>query len=234
MQARERDLHSGLYGSAARNPIHVLARILADLHDGDGRVADPRLLRWRRRARRRASRRSGRRSHFDERRFLAEIGLSMPAGERGRRRARADLVAADLRRERHRRRLYRRGLQDRDPRESVGQGVVPPGRRSGPGQGRRRPSAPSCARACRLNCKATFLSPWRRARRCSQPIDAPPREDAARALADEWRRPAVLIGLGRLDPDRRAVQARCSGWIRSSSASASTTTASIRRTRSTT
>ena len=39
--AADRDLHSGFYGSAAANPNHVLARILADLRDADGRVTIP-------------------------------------------------------------------------------------------------------------------------------------------------------------------------------------------------
>ena len=41
IRAADRDLHSGFYGSAAANPNHVLARILADLHDADGRVTVP-------------------------------------------------------------------------------------------------------------------------------------------------------------------------------------------------
>lgn len=33
------DLHSGMYGGAAPNALHALARLLASLHDNDGRVA---------------------------------------------------------------------------------------------------------------------------------------------------------------------------------------------------
>ncbi len=37
----EKDLHSGVFGGSIRNPIHVLAELIASLHDADGRVALP-------------------------------------------------------------------------------------------------------------------------------------------------------------------------------------------------
>ncbi len=83
IHAADRDLHSGFYGSAAANPNHVLARILADLHDADGRVTlegfydgVPELPD--------ALRESWGKLDFDPAQFLGEIGLSVPAGEKGR------------------------------------------------------------------------------------------------------------------------------------------------------
>ena len=41
VRCADRDLHSGSFGGAAANPIRVLARIIADLHDADGRITLP-------------------------------------------------------------------------------------------------------------------------------------------------------------------------------------------------
>ncbi len=75
-----KDLHSGIYGGAAINPIRVLARIVAGLHDGTGRITLPGFYdgvhdlpddiraQWQGLA-------------FDHAAFLGGVGLSEPAGE---------------------------------------------------------------------------------------------------------------------------------------------------------
>jgi acetylornithine deacetylase/succinyl-diaminopimelate desuccinylase-like protein len=81
--AADRDLHSGFYGSAAANPNLVVARILAELRDSDGRVTlpgfyegvpelDP------------ALKKQWDALPFDPKAFLGAVGLSVPAGEAGR------------------------------------------------------------------------------------------------------------------------------------------------------
>lgn len=83
LHGASRDLHSGLYGGSALNPINALTRILGGLHDAAGRVQVPGFYdgvtdtpptlaaEW-----------AG--LGFDEGALLADIGLTAPAGERGR------------------------------------------------------------------------------------------------------------------------------------------------------
>ncbi len=41
IRCADRDLHSGIFGGAAANPAHVISRIIAALHDSDGRIMVP-------------------------------------------------------------------------------------------------------------------------------------------------------------------------------------------------
>lgn len=75
-----RDLHSGMYGGAVVNPINALCRILADLHDAEGRVRIPGFYdEVRELAAEEAE--AWRRIGFDETAFLGEIGLAASTGE---------------------------------------------------------------------------------------------------------------------------------------------------------
>jgi acetylornithine deacetylase/succinyl-diaminopimelate desuccinylase-like protein len=78
-----KDLHSGMFGNAARNPNQVLAEVIASLRGPDGAVTLPGFYddvaeispelkqQW-----------AG--LGFDDKAFLGEVGLSIPAGEAGR------------------------------------------------------------------------------------------------------------------------------------------------------
>jgi acetylornithine deacetylase/succinyl-diaminopimelate desuccinylase-like protein len=83
VRAAVRDLHSGLFGGSALNPINALTRLLGALHDAEGRVQLPGFYdgvadisaaqaeQWAQ-------------LDFDEPAFLGEIGLATPVGEAGR------------------------------------------------------------------------------------------------------------------------------------------------------
>ncbi|MER0238785.1 dipeptidase [Fulvimarina sp. MAC8] len=83
IKAASRDLHSGYYGGAAQNPLHVLSHILGSMHDEMGRVTIPDFYegvdevpldvkaQWDE-------------LDFSEEDFLGDVGLSVPSGEKGR------------------------------------------------------------------------------------------------------------------------------------------------------
>ncbi len=83
IKAASKDLHSGMYGGLAANPIRILSGILANMHDDQGRITIPHFYdgvtelpdairsQWQSLA-------------FDHARFLGDVGLSVPAGEHDR------------------------------------------------------------------------------------------------------------------------------------------------------
>ncbi|AYG57590.1 M20/M25/M40 family metallo-hydrolase [Rhizobium jaguaris] len=83
INAADRDLHSGMFGGAAANPIHILTDILAGLHDETGRITldgfydgveeTPSNIKA-----------SWETLGMTTEKFLGEVGLSIPSGEKGR------------------------------------------------------------------------------------------------------------------------------------------------------
>jgi len=79
----DKDLHSGMFGGAAINPIRVMSKVLASLHDETGRITvagfyddvpelpDAIRAQWQNLA-------------FDHAKFLGDVGLHTPAGEQDR------------------------------------------------------------------------------------------------------------------------------------------------------
>ena len=82
LKAANRDLHSGLYGGSALNPINALTRILGDLQDANGRIQLPGFY-DKVKPVSNAQRAQWDALGFDEAAFLGKIGLTTPAGERG-------------------------------------------------------------------------------------------------------------------------------------------------------
>ena len=81
--AANRDLHSGIYGGSALNPINLLTRILGDLKDEDGTILIPGFYDGVQELPQEI-RRQWASLGFDEQKFLGDIGLSVPVGEAGR------------------------------------------------------------------------------------------------------------------------------------------------------
>jgi acetylornithine deacetylase/succinyl-diaminopimelate desuccinylase-like protein len=82
LKAASRDLHSGLYGGIALNPINALTRILGDLQDDQGSIRIPHFYDGIAPLPE-ALRQSWAALGFDETAFLGEVGLASPAGEHG-------------------------------------------------------------------------------------------------------------------------------------------------------
>ena len=96
IHAANRDLHSGYYGGAAQNPIHILSKILADLHDESGAVTLEGFYDGVEENPRQYQADVGR-PWFLCGEFLGSIGLSMPSGEANRSVLEQDLGTPDCR-----------------------------------------------------------------------------------------------------------------------------------------
>ncbi len=193
IRAADRDLHSGLFGGAAINPIRVLGQIIASIHDAEGRIQIPDFYegageldaeikaQWQA-------------LDFDEAKFLGEIGLGKPAGERGRH------VLEQL---------WSRPTCDVNGiiggYTGTGSKTVIPAQASAKFSfrlvGRQDPEAIRNAfrefvlKQLPPDCKAEFLSHGA-SPALQLPLDSPYLKKAREALAAEWGTPAVLKGSG--------------------------------------
>ena len=193
IHAASMDLHSGYYGGAAANPIHVLAKILADLHDTEGRVTLPgfydgvpelpediRTI-W-----------NG--LDFSEAEFLGGVGLSVPAGEKGR---------SVLEQTWSRPTAEVNGIEG----GYTGKGfktVIPASAQAKVSFRLVFDQDPAAIRSSfrsfvqqrlPVDCRAEFHEHGGSGA-IQLPFDSPMLEAARQALSDEWPNPAVMIGMG--------------------------------------
>jgi acetylornithine deacetylase/succinyl-diaminopimelate desuccinylase-like protein len=79
----DRDLHSGIFGGAAQNPLRVLSKILAEIHDRNGRVTIPGFYNGVKELPK-DIKAELKKLKLTPKEFLGSVGLKIPAGEKNR------------------------------------------------------------------------------------------------------------------------------------------------------
>ena len=207
----DRDLHSGLFGGAAQNPLRVLSKILAAMHDDNGRVTIPGFYDGV--AELPADVKADLKGlNLTAEKFLGQVGLKVPAGEKDRMlieqiatRPTAEIngIIGGYTGE---------GAKTVIPGKALGQGVVPPGGTAGPEEDPRGvPRLRQGAAAGRLH---GGIRQFRGFSRHSAAV----RQSLARQGADGARRPNGARRPSRWAPAARsrssAISRACSAWTR--------------------